>query len=176
MVLVYVSAILSLLLTLLAGIPYIDFLKKNLYGQYIREEAPTSHASKAGTPTTGGLIIIIPAIIGSILALVMDQKTGIDVFIVLLTFCLFTFLGFKDDIDKITKKQNKGLGARVKLLLQIFIAAIPAFYIYFKGETFISIFDITSINLGLMYPIFAILTIVGASNAVNLTDGLDGLA
>lgn len=174
--LVYVSAIVSLLLTLILGIPYIDFLKKRLYGQYIREDGPKSHAVKAGTPTAGGLVIIIPALIAVTLSLVMDQKTSMQTFVVLITMVLYTLIGFKDDITKITKKQNKGLSAKGKLLLQALIAFIPALFITISGQTSISIFNLFDINLGILYPVFAVLVIIGASNAVNLTDGLDGLA
>lgn len=176
MVLIYVSALISLMLTLIAGIPYIAFLKKHLYGQFIREEAPSSHAKKAGTPTTGGIIIVIPAIIASVLALLMAQRTSIDTLIVLVTIGLLMMVGFKDDTDKIARKQNKGLSARNKLLLQILIAAIPALYMTFTGYKSISLFGLANINLGILYPLFAILIIIGSSNAVNLTDGLDGLA
>jgi len=174
--LVYVSALLSMLLTLLAGVPYLDFLKKNLYGQFIREDGPASHSKKAGTPTMGGLIIVIPAIIGAVLSLVMDQKTSIEALILLITFGLFTFVGLKDDIAKITQKKNKGLSAKGKLLLQVLISSIPALYITFTGERSISVFGLANIDLGIFYPFFAIFIIVGFSNAVNLTDGLDGLA
>jgi phospho-N-acetylmuramoyl-pentapeptide-transferase len=174
--LVYVSALLSMLLTLLAGVPYLDYLTKNLYGQFIREDGPASHIKKAGTPTMGGLMIVIPAIFGAVLALVMDQKTSIESLIVLLTFGLFTFIGFRDDIAKIMQKQNKGLSARGKLLLQILIAAIPALYVTYTGERSVSMFGLANIDLGVFYPFFAVFIIVGFSNAVNLTDGLDGLA
>ncbi|MDD3150957.1 MAG: phospho-N-acetylmuramoyl-pentapeptide-transferase [Candidatus Gastranaerophilales bacterium] len=176
MTLVSVSILISMLLTLILGVPYIAFLKKHLYGQYIREEVPDSHAKKAGTPTMGGVIIAIPVVIASILALVMMQYVTNDALIILFTFILFTFVGFRDDITKILKKNNKGLSAKRKLLLQFAIAMIPAIYMTISGETYISFFDIHSINLGIFYPIFVALVIVGASNAVNLTDGLDGLA
>ncbi|MDD3012303.1 MAG: phospho-N-acetylmuramoyl-pentapeptide-transferase [Candidatus Gastranaerophilales bacterium] len=174
--LVYVSALLSMLLTLLAGVPYIDFLKKNMYGQFIREDGPASHNKKAGTPTMGGLIIVIPAIVGAVLSLVMDQKTSIEALIVLIIFGLFTFIGLRDDIAKIAQKQNKGLSARRKLLLQILIASIPALYITYMGERSISVFGLANVDIGTFYPFFAVFIITGFSNAVNLTDGLDGLA
>jgi phospho-N-acetylmuramoyl-pentapeptide-transferase len=176
MVLIYVSALIALLLTLIAGVPYIDFLKRNLYGQFIREEAPASHVKKSGTPTTGGIIIVLPALIAATLALLMAQRINFDTFIILITFSLLTFVGFKDDVDKIVRKQNKGLSARVKLLLQILIAAIPALYVFFNGDQSIFVFGSYSWNLGILYPFFVIFVIIGASNAVNLTDGLDGLA
>jgi len=174
--LVYVSALLSMLLTLLAGVPYLDYLKKHLYGQFIREDGPASHIKKTGTPTMGGLMIVIPAIFGAILSLIMDQRTSIESLIVLVAFSLFTFIGFKDDIAKITKHQNKGLTARGKLLLQILIASIPALYMTYTGERTVSLFGFANLDLGVFYPFFAIFIIVGFSNAVNLTDGLDGLA
>ncbi|MEI8389768.1 MAG: phospho-N-acetylmuramoyl-pentapeptide-transferase [bacterium] len=161
---------------MLAGIPYLDFLRKKLYGQFIREDGPASHAKKSGTPTTGGIIIVIPSIIASIVTLVMNRIFNIDCVIILIPFFLYMLLGFNDDYEKITKKQNKGLSARGKLILQTAIALIPALYIALHGNTSVSIFGLTKIDLGYFYPIWAILVIIGASNAVNLTDGLDGLA
>lgn len=174
--LIYVAGLTAFLLTLLAGVPYLDFLNKKLYKQYIREEAPAAHAKKSGTPTTGGIIIVLPAIIASIITLVMNRIINTDTLVVLITFLLFMLLGFSDDYKKISKHHNKGLSAKSKLLLQIIIALIPALYITFHGNTFINIFGITKINIGYLYPIWSVFVIIGASNAVNLTDGLDGLA
>lgn len=174
--LIYVTALISLLLCLIAGVPYIRFLQDKLYNQTIREEGPKSHAVKEGTPTTGGIIIVLSAVIAAILGLIMDQKTNIEVFLILLTFSLSTFIGFRDDLIKIQKQRNKGLSARNKLLLQILVASIPALYVTSLGETTVSLFNLAYINLGILYPIFAIFVIIGSSNAVNLTDGLDGLA
>jgi phospho-N-acetylmuramoyl-pentapeptide-transferase len=174
--LIYVAGLTAFLLSLLSGVPYLDFLKKKLYGQFIREEGPASHAKKSGTPTTGGIIIVVPAIIASVVTLVMNRVLNIDCVIVLTTFLLFMLLGFNDDYKKIAKKQNKGLSARGKLLLQILIALIPTLYIMIHGNTSVSLFGLTKIHLGYFYPLFAIFVIIGASNAVNLTDGLDGLA
>lgn len=173
--LIFVSALLSLLLTLISGVPYLEFLKKKMYGQFIRECGPESHVKKAGTPTMGGLIIVIPALIAAVLSLVMDQKTTIPAFITLLTFVLYTLIGFKDDFTKVTKQQNKGLSTRQKLILQIIIAAIPALFVTISGERMVTVFG-HSLNFGMFYPFFAIFIIIGSSNAVNLTDGLDGLA
>ncbi|MFH0702474.1 MAG: phospho-N-acetylmuramoyl-pentapeptide-transferase [bacterium] len=165
-----------MLLTMIIGVPYLDFLKKNFYGQFIREEAPASHTKKAGTPTMGGVVIVISALIGAILALIMDEKIDIDAFIVLAVFSLLALIGFRDDILKINQKQNKGISAKNKLLFQILVALIPALYLTFNGERMISVFDVFSINLGFLYPFLAIFIVIGASNAINLTDGLDGLA
>ena len=174
--LIYVAGLTAFLLTLLAGVPYLDFLRKKLYGQYIREDGPASHAQKTGTPTTGGIIIVIPAVIASVVTLVMNRIFNVDCIIILIPFLLFMLLGFNDDYEKITKKQNKGLSAKGKLILQTAIALIPALYLTFYGNTSVSIFGLAKINIGYFYPLWAILVIIGASNAVNLTDGLDGLA
>ena len=174
--LIYTAGLLALLLTLLAGVPYLVFLKKNLYNQYIREEGPASHSAKSGTPTTGGMIIIIPAVIASIAALIMAHHFGMQSFIIIVTAFAFMLLGFNDDYLKIAKKQNKGISARRKLVFQAVIALMPALYVALYGNTFISLFGFAEFNLGYLYPLFAIFIIVGTSNAVNLTDGLDGLA
>ncbi len=174
--LIYAAGLFALLLTLLAGVPYLGFLKRKLYSQYIREDGPASHSSKSGTPTTGGMIIVIPAITASIAALIIAQHFGIRAFIVIATALAFLLIGFFDDYLKIAKKHNKGISARRKLVLQAAIALIPALYVVFHGNTFISLFGLAKINLCYLYPILAIFIIIGTSNAVNLTDGLDGLA
>lgn len=176
MILATVACLIALVLTLLLGIPYLTFLKKKMYGQYIREECPSSHAAKQGTPTMGGVIIILPAIIVSVLVLFMAQQPSIEAFLALITISFFAMAGYRDDIIKITEKHNKGLSAGAKLLLQIAIALLPAFYMCVQKSTEIYLFSDISIDLGWLYPIFAVFLIVGTSNAVNLTDGLDGLA
>ncbi len=162
--LIYVAGILALLLTLIAGIPYLDFLKKRLYSQYVYEDAPESHAAKSGTPTTGGIVIVIPAVISAITVFLMYQSFSFMANITMLVFVLFMLLGFNDDYLKIAKKQNKGIGAKRKLVFQSAIALIPALYLLLYANAPVWLF------------LFAIFIIVGSSNAVNLTDGLDGLA
>lgn len=175
--LVYVAITISLLLTLIAGIPYLNFLKKRLYGQFIRKDGPSSHTKKSGTPTMGGLIIVLPSIFTVLLCLVM-KAGSIETPALISIFCFiaFSFLGFKDDINKVLKKRNKGLSGWSKLAFQSLIALIPALYLTFTGKTDVSIFNLININLGFLYAVFAVFIIVGTSNAVNLTDGLDGLA
>ena len=176
MVLIYVSGLIALLLTLIFGVPYLDFLQNKMYGQYIREECPTNHKAKSGTPTMGGIIIVVPALIASAASLFMAEKFTIRVFLLLLSFALFCLAGFEDDIKKITKRQNKGLSAKGKLLLQVLISLIPSVYLFLTNNTDVSIFGLRLINLGLFYPIFSAFIVTASSNAVNLTDGLDGLA
>lgn len=174
--LIIVATLIALLLTLILSIPYLHYLKNNFYGQYIREEAPENHGKKAGTPTMGGVMIVIPSIIAAVLALIMNQKVTIPALIILVVYGAFMLLGFQDDISKITKKQNKGLSARAKIFIQIIIALVPALYVMWTGETTLSVFGYTSIPISYFYPVLAIFIITGSSNAVNLTDGLDGLA
>lgn len=173
--LIIVSTLLAVVLTLLSGVVVIDILKKKMFGQSIRDCAPESHAKKSGTPTAGGLFIVMSAIAAAIVSLVLAQKLSTSACILLLTFLFYMFTGFTDDALKIMHKQNEGLKPKGKLLLQIAIAMLPAFYVWFGGNTELT-FLTYSFDLGNFYPLFAIFLITGVSNAVNLTDGLDGLA
>lgn len=175
MIMISVAGLIALILCLLFGIPYINFMKKKAYSQYLREEVAQMHAYKEKTPTTGGVFIISSIIIASIIALFMAQKTTTGAIIVLMTLIFYTFTGFEDDIKKIKAHQNLGLSARAKLMLQIAVAMLPAFYIIFSNQTEVSFLNF-KFDLGWFYPAFVAFMIVGASNAVNLTDGLDGLA
>jgi len=175
MIITLVAALVALVLSLLFGVVYIDFLKKKLYNQPVLEDAPESHAKKNGTPTTGGVTIVAAIIFASLIALPMEQVTTTQAFLILLTLFFFTLTGFQDDMQKITKNQNKGLSPRGKLFLQVTIALLPTLYMFMNGLTTVSFLNY-SINLGWLYPLFTIFVITGASNAVNLTDGLDGLA
>ena len=177
MIMMIVAFLLGLILCLLLGIPYIDFLKKRMVGQYIREEAPENHKAKEGTPTTGGVFIIFSALVASVTTLFMAQKFNTDAWIVLITFLFYAVAGFQDDFLKLKGKENKGLSARGKFLRQILIALLPVLYLMVTHDnaTTISVGHY-SINLIWFYPILAIFAITGASNAYNLTDGLDGLA
>lgn len=175
MILVTVSFLIALILALLTGVPYIDFLKKRLLGQEIRDVAPKTHEIKAGTPTTGGVFIVISALFASLIGLLMAKKPTNMAFIVLIAFIFYTFTGLKDDFSKILQHQNEGLTPKQKLFLQLAIAVLPAIYMTMNGQTLLTFGD-WHINLGWFYPVFAIIFIAGMSNAVNLTDGLDGLA
>jgi len=175
MYLIVVAALVAVVLSLLSGVVYIDFLKKHLYGQQVRDCAPESHAVKSGTPTTGGVFLVLSAVIASIIALIMAQKLTTQACLLLLTFGFYMFAGLMDDVLKISQKQNEGLKPRGKLFLQMAIALLPALYMTFTGQTQI-VFGTYVFDLGWFYPLFAIFVIVGVSNAVNLTDGLDGLA
>ena len=175
MIMISVAGLITLILCLLFAIPYIEFMKKKSYQQYIREEVAELHSYKQKTPTTGGVFIITSIIVGSLIALFMAECTTTSALIVLMTLIFYTFTGFEDDIKKIKAQQNLGLSPRAKLMLQIAVAMLPAFYIIFSGKTEISFLNF-SLQLGWFYPIFVVFMMVGASNALNLTDGLDGLA
>ena len=177
MIMLAVAFLLGIILCLLFGVPYIDFLKKHMIGQYVKDCAPEAHAKKQGTPTTGGIFIIVATILGSIIALAMNQSLDTEAFIILLTLLFYTFEGFQDDYLKIKGKKNDGMSAKGKLLRQIAIALLPTLYLMMtkSGATDVAIGHY-SLHLGWLYPIFAVFVITGASNAYNLTDGLDGLA
>ncbi len=175
MIMISVAGLIALVLCLLFGIPYIDFMKKKACSQYLREEVAKMHACKEKTPTMGGVFIVLSIIIASLIALFMAQKVSTSALIVLMTLIFYTFTGFEDDIKKVKAQQNLGLSARAKMLLQIAVAMLPAFYIIFSNQTQVSFLNF-HFDLGWFYPVFVVFMMVGASNALNLTDGLDGLA
>lgn len=175
MILITVSAIIALILALLGGVIYIEFLKTKMYNQYVLEDVPENHKVKNGTPTTGGVFLVVAAIVSAIVSLLLEQKTTTQAYILILTLLFYTFAGFKDDIRKIKGKHNQGLTARGKLFFQFAIAFLPVLYMFLTGHSEL-IFGAYTINLGWFYIPFGVLLITGTSNAVNLTDGLDGLA
>lgn len=175
MIMVAVSALITLTLCMLFGVPYLEFMKKKMFEQYIREEVQVLHAKKNKTPTTGGVFIVASIITGSLIALFMAQELTTRALIVLMTLVFYMFTGFEDDIKKIKGKQNEGLSPRAKLTLQIAVSMLPSFYLIFQHQAQLTFFGF-NIELGYLYPFFAVFMIVGSSNALNLTDGLDGLA
>lgn len=177
MIMMMIAFLLGLILCLLSGIPYIDFLKKRTIGQYIRDLAPENHKQKEGTPTTGGVFIIISALGASVITLFMAQEFTTNAWIVLITFLFYALAGFQDDFLKIKGKENKGLSARGKFLRQILIALLPVIYVMVSNDkgSYITVGQY-SVDLMWFYPVLAVFAITGASNAYNLTDGLDGLA
>ncbi|TSB46324.1 phospho-N-acetylmuramoyl-pentapeptide-transferase [Alkalicoccobacillus porphyridii] len=156
---------------------FIPFLKRLKFGQSIREEGPESHLKKSGTPTMGGIIFVF-AILVTVLGMTISSNNVTPEIILLLIVTLgYGLVGFIDDYLKVVKKHNLGLTSKQKLIGQLIIAVI--FYlglvqIGFSTEIAIPATSY-SIDIGLLYLPLIIVMLVGASNAVNLTDGLDGL-
>jgi phospho-N-acetylmuramoyl-pentapeptide-transferase len=162
------------------GGKYIDFLKNRYMGQYIREDGPQSHQSKAGTPTAGGVLMLAAFLfgIGAVAALQGPAFLSAPVLLVVGVTIAFGLLGFVDDYLKISKKKNKGVSGYTKLMVQVVVGATLGVYMMLTspaGGT-VSLFGLASIDMGWLYPVFTAFVITGASNSTNLTDGLDGLA
>ena len=148
-------------------------------GQPIRADGPETHFEKAGTPTMGGLMIIVGILVSS---LIWANLTSVYVTVVLTVMLGFGLIGFYDDYLKVTNASHKGFSGRIRLLLEFTIAVIACFAIMANGEQpfssslTIPFFKDVLVDLGIFFVAFGAFVIVGAGNAVNLTDGLDGLA
>ena len=177
MIMVTIAFLLGMILCMLFGVPYIDMLRKRMIGQYIKDVAPESHAQKQGTPPTGGVFIIAAVVLAAVTTLLLAQKMTTIALITIMTLIFYTFAGFQDDYIKIKNKGNDGLTARGKLFRQIAIALLPTLFLIITNPNACT-FSVGSFVLDLkwFYPFFAVFIITGASNAYNLTDGLDGLA
>ena len=169
----------AFVISLLVGPYMIRQLKALHIGQNIQEDGPQSHLVKAGTPTMGGAMILIAIAISTLL---WGQLNNRYVWLVLLVTLGFGLIGGVDDYTKLVLKNNRGLSARRKFLWQAFLGITVAIIIYFTAQfpietqLVVPFFKNTLFELGWLFPIFVFLVIVGSSNAVNLTDGLDGLA
>ncbi len=175
MVEILTSAAIAAISVLILGPIAIPILHKLKFGQSIRTEGPKSHQAKSGTPTMGGIFLIAGIVIATLIRAEWTAEILLALFILIGHFAL----GFLDDYIKVVKKRNLGLKARQKLAGQILISVVTIFiatqelgiqttlWIPVVGET---------IDLGILYYVLVLFVIVGASNAVNLTDGLDGLA
>lgn len=173
-IIMLISFIISVVITKVE----IPVLKRKA-GQNIREDGPQSHLSKAGTPSIGGIAIIIAASLTTIGAAVMGKIDGLGCAIILLVFVGFGLIGFFDDYLKVIKKNNLGLRAYQKFGLQTILSVILAVYLanYTEGSTSVYIpFADIYVNFGIWYIPFVVFVVLAMTNAVNLTDGLDGLA
>lgn len=171
------AALTAFLICFLLGPWVIRKLSQLQIGQYIREDGPKDHLKKAGTPTMGGILVISAVCISTFLWARLDI---IYVWIALLTTFGTALIGFYDDYLMQIKKQSKGLSARGKLVLQCAVALAAGIMVYrvpgFSTQVTLPFFKTISPDIGIGYILFTVLIIVGTSNAVNLTDGLDGLA
>ena len=170
-----VTVVTSLAIVLFSGVYFLPFLHRLKYGQSIREEGPASHQAKSGTPTMGGVMIVLAVTVSTLLFAPFTVTTLLVLFIFLGHF----LLGFADDYIKVVKKRNLGLRAYQKLLGQLFISLVTiligcallghntSVWMPILGET---------LDIGALYYVLVVFVLVGTSNAVNLTDGLDGLA
>ena len=173
------ALMIGFIISVIMGYFMIPLLKKLNVGQRISVFVGESHKKKNGIPTVGGLIFIIPTFI-TILIMYLTGKININsnLLIVLFVFISYALLGFIDDVMKLRRKQNEGLTEIQKLFGQVIIAVV-FFYIYMKSGSepllWIHAFDL-KVDLGWLYGFFILFMLVASSNAVNITDGLDGLA
>jgi phospho-N-acetylmuramoyl-pentapeptide-transferase len=178
---VVLGASIAFAVTVALGSRFIAFLQTKKFGQFIREEGPQTHLIKSGTPTMGGVIFLV----GVVAALVVVSRPNPATFTALILVGVAAGIGLYDDWQKITKRHNEGLSVKAKfLLLSLSVLVADVMALYFVGVTQNVVVPGLSSNLVLgsglvsivLFSILMLLVIVGTTNAVNLTDGLDGLA
>ena len=174
------ATITALLVSLLLGPRMIQRLRQFQIGQAIREEGPQSHQAKEGTPTMGGLLIITAAVLPTLL---WADIRNVYIWIAVGSTVMFGAIGFADDYIKVCKRRNLGLTARSKFAAQVIVALALGVLLYvlarrglFETTLGFPFFKEIRLELGLIFPAFVVLVLAGSANAVNLTDGLDGLA
>ncbi len=170
----------ALIFGFLFGRPLIDLLRRRQgKGQPIRDDGPQSHLAKAGTPTMGGLLILSALMVSTLMWARLDN---VYVWIVVLVTLAFGIIGFADDYAKVTKQTTKGVSGRVRMVIGLIIAALASYAAAsfhpeaLTNQLALPFFKNALVDMGLFYVPFGMLVIVGAANAVNFTDGLDGLA
>ncbi len=173
------AAVVAILIVLIFGQWFTDFLKKKSVTQKIREEVPKHHRKKEGTPSMGGVLILAALLISTLLF--ADLKNP-NIVILIIATCWFGCLGFVDDYIKIFKNKPRGLSIKTKLCFQSIFGIALGLYLFFFGpehyatKTNLIFLKNYVIDFNVLYPLFVLFVMVAASNAVNLTDGLDGLA
>ncbi len=173
---IVLAFLISLGIAYVIGPLMLPMLKKLKFGQTIREDGPASHLVKNGTPTMGGLIFIISVI----LTIAVSGRYSSEIWFALSFMLLFGLVGFMDDYIKVVLKRSLGLRAYQKIALQFLFALILAIYQKNNSpmgtELIVPFFRDASLDLGILYVPFLVFVIIGITNSVNLTDGLDGLA
>ncbi len=172
---ILIGGMASLLICVFIGPRFIEYLRLKEFGQHIREEGPAGHAGKAGTPTMGGLAVLVSVLVPF---LILSEYRAQSV-AVLGTTLAMAALGFADDWIKLRKRRSLGVSGRTKLVIQ----ALTAIALWLAVSEYVGVEDTlrlrvvdASIDLGIAYPVLIFLVLAGATNGVNLTDGLDGLA
>ena len=173
------AIMIGFLFAIVLGLIIIPIFKRRRIGQNISSFVGEAHQKKAGTPTMGGLIFVIPTVLITA-ALVLTDKIEFtsNLMIILFVFIGYAFIGFLDDFLSIKRRNNEGLTTYQKLFLQLIIALV-FFYLYMKNGGSTALYSSTlgiNIEMGWLYGVFLLFILIGASNAVNITDGLDGLA
>jgi phospho-N-acetylmuramoyl-pentapeptide-transferase len=171
------AALTTLLIAYISGPRIIAGLKRLRVRQAVRTDGPATHLVKDGTPTMGGVLIIISVLVSILLW--QDLKNE-KVWLALGAFLAFGFIGFLDDYLKVSRRNSAGLPARIKLILQFAVAIVVVLILYFSGEEritylYLPFFKNPVVDMGVLWIPFGVLLIVGESNAVNFSDGLDGL-
>ncbi|HKH11481.1 MAG TPA: phospho-N-acetylmuramoyl-pentapeptide-transferase [Rubrobacter sp.] len=178
---VVLAAAVAFVVTVALGSTFIQFLQSRKFGQFVREEGPQTHLIKAGTPTMGGVVILM----GLVAALLVVARPNAATFATLLLVTVVAGIGLYDDWQKISKKRPEGLSARYKFgLLMLAVVLADVLAIYYVGVTQTVLVPYVDLSLVLgpgivgiaLFSGFLLLVIAGTTNAVNLTDGLDGLA
>jgi len=174
----FIAFAISLILAIVLGKPFINLIKRKQFGQFIREAGPESHKKKSGTPTMGGVLIMFCTSIGILICGNFNSLPLVGALIVITSFFI---LGFVDDYMIIAKKSNKGVSGKFKLVWQFITSFLVCYWLVstniISSDLYLPFVKDSVLNLGLIgFMLFGSLVIVGSSNAVNLTDGLDGLA
>lgn len=173
------SVLTSLCISLIVGPYLIRGLTKYQIGQSIRKDGPKSHHYKKGTPTMGGMLIVISILITSLLWADLSNKY---IWLCMLCIAGYALIGWYDDYLKVVRRDSKGVSAKAKFTAQVALGLVFSIYLYVTAASeqelnyIIPVFKDVIIDLGVFFVLFSVLVIVGTSNAVNLTDGLDGLA
>jgi phospho-N-acetylmuramoyl-pentapeptide-transferase len=172
------AALTTLLISFVFGPRIIEALRGLKIGQSVRNDGPATHLSKGGTPTMGGILILFSM---AFAVLLWQDLDSLKVWLTLGAMTAFGAIGFADDFLKVRRHNSAGLPARVKLICQFVVAITVTLILYFTGgegttALYVPFFKNSVVDMGVLWIPFAVLLLVGESNAVNLTDGLDGLA
>ena len=171
------AALTTLLICYIFGPRIIEVLKRLKIGQAVREDGPATHLAKGGTPTMGGIFVVLALVISMVFWTDLDNG---KVWLTLGALVAFALVGFLDDYLKVTKRTSDGLPARAKLIFQFLIALAVMLILYFTGEEgitslYLPFYKNPIVDMGFLWVPFGVLLIVAESNAVNFSDGLDGL-